>query len=283
MPGFTGYNDLYNEIALGKLHSISYRKVTSNANAGAAGSWYEFLTATGSPRAVSFSGSAGVATAMNRSTSGALPLNGDVSTDLRFLFNISFGSNTSTVPAGTLILCDFLLYYPNININASPTALNNTVTLPRYTSGNGVMASVIVTTPLTTSAPALTFTWTDNGNNSRSSVLTAPSATAVASTLFANNGHCFLPMDSGAIGVKKLDSYTIASGTATGAATAILYKPLAMQPAITINAQFEKNYFFDMLNTIKIEDNACLGFIYMAGGNMAASSVVQGDLQVVWG
>ena len=44
----------------------------------------------------------------------------------------------------SIILADYLLYYPTIvDGNTDPQVMNNTVTLPRYTDGKGVMMMAV--------------------------------------------------------------------------------------------------------------------------------------------
>lgn len=292
MPGWTTISDMATEVELnGKYAFFDFRKVSANAAGTVAGSPLELFQGTGNPGAMSFSGTAGTAVALNSSTVGAIPINGNVSTDLRFLLEtqIAQGANNSGL---IFYLCDLLLYYPSLNINASPTTLNNGVTLPRYTNGIGVQCIVTTTTLLATSAPQLTFTYTDSANNSTTGIMGAISATSPVSQLFgaattasfANTTFApFLPMGSTGQGVKHLDSYALSNGTATGSVTALLVKPLMAISSTSSNTTQEKDMIFQFMSCPQILDGACLGVFMINGPVIGLSSPFTGRVKFGWG
>ena len=285
MAGWTSIADMVAELETnGKIAESYFYRISSNAASSVAGGSVElFQSAAGSlPAGGSYSGSAGVAVAMTSTTAGAIPLNGNVTSDLRFLLDMNLVTSNGVAPL-TAYLCDFLLYYPGLNINASPTSLNNTVTLPRYTNGIGVMGIVTTTTLLATSAPTLTFTYTDSVPGSTTGAVTAVSATSPVGQLFANNGSPFIPMGSTGRGIKSLTSYTIGSGTATGVAAAILVKPLMAIPLTKAYISQEKDMVFSFPSFPKILDGACLGIIITATGAETTNSVFEGKIRYGWG
>lgn len=264
--GLTGIKDLTTAINNGQIAEYTFQKLASS---GTSNVWQELLTASGSPTATTFSGTAGVATAMNSSTTGAMPLNGNVSPQLRFLLDgqASIGS-TGTVPMAYW-LCDFLLYYPNLSVTTTPTTLNNSVTLPRYTNGIGVQSIIAVQTATGFStAPTLTFTWNGSDSNSYSSALKAPSSSPQQSTCFIagtdgngdNNGG-LLPWSGTAQGIQSLSSYTITTSSAGGKVCALLFKPLMMFGTYNNSLASEKDMFFQQPAMPQILDGACLGLI----------------------
>ena len=113
MPGFSSLDDLVTEITTnGKFSSMFFQKTFANGATSAAGRWHETFSGTGIPAAGTFSGTAGVATQMNRSTVGALDIGANVSTDLRSLLTMQMFTPSTTMVPAVVILCDFLLYYP---------------------------------------------------------------------------------------------------------------------------------------------------------------------------
>lgn len=286
--GFSSFDDLvYKLTTLGQQNTINFEKITSNGAASAAGRWHEFLTGTGVPSAVSFTGTAGVATQLTSSTAGAMTLvEGNVSTSTRHLLNWISWTNSTTVSPASLWLCDFLLYYPSNVVTGAATSLNNTATLPRYTDGKGVMCVVAVQTVNGAASPALTLTYTatdaSGSTSSQSATVTAPANSAPVSTLYLNNGSPFLPIPAGNVGIKSISSYTLASGT-TGTAAFILCKPLAQIPIGTTYLPSARDCVFQMPSFPQIQDGACLGLIGMVGGAMAASSSIFGQIRYGWG
>jgi len=260
-----------------------FQKATSNAATSAAGRWHELFTATGIPTAGSFTGTAGVATVMNASTQGALYTGtASVSPDIKNLVSWKIQSPTSTLVPATFYLVDFLLYYPACVVTGTPTTLNNTATLTRYTDGVGVFPIIAVQTAHGAAAPALTLNYRDPSDNDQNGlVMTSPVNSAAISTCYLNNGSPFLPLATTDNGVKRINSYTLASGT-TGTVAMILVKIIAEIDLYAINTGVLADYIANTPTFPKIEDNACLGIIGVCGGAMVASSVLSGTITTVW-
>ncbi len=284
--GFSSMDDLISEITVnGKYNQSVFQKLTVNAAASAAGRWHELFTASGIPAAGALTGAAGAAVAMTSATAGAISAgSAAVTPDTMHVLNVAAWSPTATLVPAVAVLCDFLLYYPAAVVTGTPTALNNTVTLPRSTNGVGVMAIAAVTSALGATAPTLTFSYTDDaGNTGNSGVITAPAASAPLSTLFqAAAGGPFLPLAAGDRGIRKIDSYTLATGT-TGTVAIILVKPIMRIPLLAINTATERDLLAQVPSLPKVEDGACLGWLIMPGGAMAANSSFQGYLDTAWG
>lgn len=281
--GFTSLDALTAAMSAGQKERAVFQKATSNAAASAAGRWHELFTATGIPAAGSWSGTTGAATAMTRSTAGALPLGNNVTPDTRHLTKVAGCTTTSTVTPAVAVLCDFLLYYPGCVVTGAPTTLNNTVTLPRYTDGAGVQAFVAVQTALGATQPALTLTYTDQAGNTGNTALalTAPVASASISTLFAFNGLPFMPLAGTDTGVRKIDSYTLATGT-TGTVAFVLVKPLVEIPIVALSTMTVANMVHELPSLERVYDDACLGWMLSPGGAMAANATFFGSAEWAW-
>jgi hypothetical protein len=279
-----GMDSLISAFTAGQSAKGYYQKATSNGATSAAGRWHELFTAAGIPTAGSFSGTAGVATVMNASTQGALYTGtASVSPDIKNLVSWKVQSPTASLVPATFYLVDYLLYYPACVVTGTPTTLNNTTTLTRYTDGVGVFPIIAVQSALGAASPALTLTYTDSGGTGSNVALamTSPVNSAPISTLFLNNGSPFLPLATTDNGVRKIDSYTLASGT-TGTVAMILVKIIAEIDLYAINTGVIADYIANIPTFPKIEDNACLGIIGVAGGSMVASAVLSGTITTVW-
>ena len=281
--GFSSLDQLNASLSGGKKQRAWFQKATSNAAASAAGRWHELFTATGIPAAGSWSGTTGAATALSRSSQGALPLGANVAPETRHLTKLAACSTTSTVPPAVLVLCDFLLYYPGCVVTGAPTTLTNPVALPRYSDGVGVQALVAVQSVLGAAAPALTLSYTDQDGNTGNSALpvTAPVASAPVSTLFANNGLPFLPLAGPDNGIRKIDSYTLATGT-TGTVAFVLVRPLVEIPLVALSTMSIANLVHELPSLEQVQDDACLGFLLSPGGAMAAGANVFGSVEWAW-
>lgn len=283
--GFSSVDDLVNEITTnGKFWRSTFQKTSSNTGTSAAGRAHSYFTATGVPGPGTYSGTAGVATQMNSNTGGALVMSpSSVTPDTRHLLTMNAYTPSTVVTPAALILCDFLLYYPACVVTGTPTTLDNTATLPRYTDGIGVQCFVEVQSNLGAASPALTLNYRDTDNNDQNGLaLTSPANSATISTIFQNNGGVFLPTAVGDRGIKRINSYTLASGT-TGTVAFVLVKPLAEIPLLAANTASERDFLSQLPSLPQIQDGACLGFISVIGGAMTASQTIMGKIEMGWG
>lgn len=291
--GFDGYDDIISKATVsGQYSEDVWQKVGRYTTAPTQNNAVELFTAIGCPASGTWSGTAGTSFTMAASTTGALYLNANVAPKTRHLINISggiIGGLSSSTPT-TLILCDFLLYYPSLVVTGTPTTITNNTTLPRYTDGVGVQCIMAVQTLLGAAQPNLTITYVDSNNNTRTTSLISPKATgANVGWLFQNTSTAaftsmFLPSLDGAKGVKSITSYTIASGT-TGTVCAILVKPLMQLSINTSTTAISKKELLNQYAALpKIEDQACLGFIQIIGcSSPAVNTPLFGTIKYIWG
>ena len=286
----TSWDGIANAYGTGKRDRLNFQKISSNGAASAAGRWHEMLTWTGVPGPVTFSGTAGVATQLNASTSGALGPLPNVSTDTRYLTKGYAQSPTATVVPSTLLLCDFLLYYPACVVTGTATTLNNAATLPRYTDGAGVEALIVVQSALGAASPALTLTYTDqsgNTGNALGAATVAMTASAIVSHIShagtaANNYGPFLPLAAGDSGVRNVASVTFSAAN-TGTGALVLCKPLIELPLGIVSVYHNKDCLSQIPSLPVIPDGACLSWIFIAGGGVSGSTTFLGHTEYVWG
>ena len=147
------------------------------------------------------------------------------------------------------------------------------------------MCIIAVQTALGAASPALTLTYTDDSSNTgnASSAMTSPANSAPISTMFAaGTGAPFLPLLAGDVGIKKIESYTLASGT-TGTAAFILVKPLAEFPIVAQYVPGEREFVTQLPALPQIVDGACLGWLTLLGGAMTTSQAISGHINFAWG
>jgi hypothetical protein len=112
--------------------------------------------------------------------------------------------------------------------------------------------------------------------------MTSPVNSAPISLLYAYNASPFVPMAAGDVGIKRINSYTLASGT-TGTVAFVLVKPLAVIPLLAANTASERDFLSQLPSLPRIQDDACLGFITLIGGAMTTSQSIQGVIGHGWG
>ena len=207
-------------------------------------------------------------------------------------------AGATTVPI-TLLLVDMLGCYARIDGNtASAITLANTLTLPRYTSGTGVMAYSVVA-PTTTGGTAhnVSMTYTNQANvGSRALPQTvAATVSAVNSHIYhsgtaANNIGPFLPLQAGDTGIRSVQTWqqSAANGAASTFTNLVLAKPI-MELQLTTQFLLSER---DMLNQFPslplIQEaaatrNACLSWIAYAGAATPASTNFFGVNRYAWG
>lgn len=281
--GFQSLDDFTNEVSVNnKITKAYFQKTSNNGAASVAGRWHDALQWSGFPAAMTLTGTPGTAFTLSGSTTGALPMGGNVSPDTKHLLKQWATSPTATAVPANLILCDFLVVYPSLNVS-TPSTLTPAA-LPRYTTGDGVMGVVTVAAALGAASPALTFTYTNQaGTGSRvATAHTSPGNSAPLSTCFLTDGSPFIRLASGDTGIRSVQSYTIGSGT-TGSASLLLCKPLEEIPLFAINTGSMLDYYFQSPSLPKIEDGACLGYLVQVGGALVAGGIIQGSATAVWG
>ena len=207
-------------------------------------------------------------------------------------------AGATTVPV-TLLLVDLLGCYARIDGNtASALTLANTLTLPRYTTGAGVLAySVVAPTTIGATAHNMGATYTNQaGTGSRNFPQTvAATVSAVNSHIYhsgtaANNIGPFLPLLGSDTGVRSVQTWqqSAVNGTASTFTNLVLCKPIM---EIQLTTQFllsERDLFnqFPSLPLIQEQSNttgACLGWLAYAGAATPASTNFFGVLRFGWG
>ena len=207
-------------------------------------------------------------------------------------------AGSTTVPI-TLLLVDLLGCYARIDGNtASAITLANTLTLPRYTSGTGVMAYNVVA-PATTGGNAhnclMTYTNQANVGSRELPQTVASTVSAVNSHIYhsgtaANNIGPFLPLQAGDTGIRSVQTWrqSAANGTASTFTNLVLAKPI-MELQLTTQFLLSER---DMLNQFPslpliqeaaATSNACLSWIAYAGAATPASTNFFGVNRYAWG
>jgi len=133
--------------------------------------------------------------------------------------------NTSSFGAGGIILVDLLNVSGGLNSTLGTTAIT-TAALTRHTSGEGVMAGIVIYSTLGTTATTITISYTNSsGVGSRTST-----ATSFGATGFREIGILIpIPLQAGDTGVRSIESVTVAGTTGTAGNFGVcLFKPLAM-------------------------------------------------------
>ena len=290
-------DNLISSSSAGQGFEALWNKQTGLA-AYTAGRWYDTSYLWGNPTQETYPGTPLTATLYTQANNpGFLYTGGNVSPMNKYLTKIEALTTAATLPAW-LLLVDMLMYYPQINQNTNvQQLLINNVSLPRYTTGNGVMMFLNTiagtTNASTVSLHPFGFNYTNYYGTTGRVIPGTVALTASAivphiihSGVAANNFGPIIPLAAADQGVRSVQNVqfnvtTVAAGTAS-TVTLVLCKPLALVPLTTIFVPQGRNFIFDMPSMQRIYDGACLNFLLFAGAATPASTQLMAEMSFKW-
>lgn len=283
-------DQLISSFTSGKSWRQDWNKITGAA-AYTAGRWYDLSPLAGTPIANTWTGTALNAQVPNETTGFGIYHGGNVSTNIKSIINSGAVSAVATAVPGTLMLVDMCLYYPGISMNSAVAqTLVNTNTLTRYTTGAGLRAYLVITATTGATAHNVALSYTDQGNTAGNTLPVTVACTASAivphithSGTAANNYGPFLPLASGDTGIRSVQTITMSAASGSGTAALVLCKPLITLPITTAGVYAERDLLNQLPSLPKIEDDACLTWLYFPGAATAANTNIFGHIQSVWG
>lgn len=282
----TGIKQLVDAELEGKERRYTWRKTPSQTTT--AGLWFDLSMSPGRPvPKYWFDAPPAIAKQITYSADGGLEHGGGVSPSEKYLRLTTGLATAATALPLTLILCDYLLYYPSIDDSVlDPQIMDNTVTLPRYTDGEGVQV-IAVSVAGRTGGASFYFTYTNSqGVSGRVSKTVFQNSAAALGTLQAsganNNASAmpFIGLQNGDTGVRSIDSVVMLSAD-VGLMTLILVKPLGTSVIREITAPAEKDYFLESGTIPRVYDDAYLSFICLPQGTLAATALM-GDIKTIF-
>lgn len=161
--------------------------------------------------------------ACTSSTAGAIPMSNG-STGRLVIPSIELNADG----AGTFLLCDRLSHQSGLwgTITTEQTTNLPTAALTRYTDGAGVLAALVISTAVGSTATTVTAKYTNQAGTSGQ--VTVPS-TFGGSGFNGVRRMMILPLQSGDTGVRSVESVTLAATTGTaGIFGVVLFRPLMM-------------------------------------------------------
>jgi len=227
--GFRDYRDFARAASEGRTLRASFLKLPAASTITTSGWWVDLSMVGRQPVAQYYAAAPLLAAQLNGMEGifrGVDPLDGEKRLSRWWLV-----SPTAAFVC-RFMLCDYLLFYPFVDGDSTdeqPT--DNTVTLPRYTDGDGVMV-MAVGQATTTGGGTFTFSYVDHDGNAQTSPVNTFSTTAAnpASILTSQpatlGGGPFCRLASGSRGVRSITSITNVSAPG-GLFALVLVRPLA--------------------------------------------------------
>ena len=289
----TSLNGLMAAISAGKRWRTDFNKITGGS-AYTAGRAYDMTNLAGHPVANAWAGTALNFVECDEATGNGTQIfglrhGGNVSAEIKHLLNMGAITTAATGIPSTLLLVDIEGYWPGISNNTiSAQTLVGTPTL-RATNGDGLRLYWVQTAAAGATAQNIALSYTDQGGTAGNAlpVTVAMTASAIVghishSGVAANNYTPFLPLASGDYGVRNVASVTFSAAN-TGTGALVLAKPLMEIPLGVLALYHNKDMLSQTPSLPVIPDGACLGFILIAGGAVAASSTFSGHCEFVYG
>ena len=259
----------------------SFRKTP--AIASTARGVIDLSMAPGNPRPNYYTGDALTATLFN--TSYGIWHGGDVYPATKVLRSINFMAPPATITPIQLYVLDYLMFYPLIDMDSTDEqTLTNTVSLPRYTTGDNVKAFLVATNPYLGGA---NFTMTyinQNGIRKNTRLQTSNIhtyiGTIVNSGATAGVSGTFISLPDGD-GIRYVESITF-MGPNGGLAALVLCKVITTVTSSNVApTQMEWDCLLQKGELPIIQDGAYLNFITQVNGS-AAGVVISGTIETVW-
>lgn len=282
--GFNSLQELTDSINNGQSSYTVWRK--SPVQATSAGIWTDLSMSPGNPVPNYYASAPLISDVLtNGLYTGPLVDSTGKTKHLRVLSVLTAAANAVPMP---MILCDYLMYYPFIDQSTTDEqVLENTITLPRYTTGEGVQVmAVLVATQTGGQSFQIRYTNSDGVTDRISQTVVCNSATStgtiVQTATATNRGNGpFIPLQRGDKGVRSVESVTF-NGADVGLITLVLVKPLASLMVREITAPVEVDFLRDRPVMPRIYDNAYLNFIAMPNASLASTSIF-GEISCAWG
>jgi len=270
----------------GRMRQYAWRKTPSQVTS--LGIWFDLSMSPGMPvPKYWFDAPPAIAKVISQSTDGGVYHGANVSPQTKYIRQLTTRASVVTALPMTMILCDYLMYYPSIDDSViEAQLLDNTTTIPRYTDGAGVQV-IAVTVAGRTGGQSFTFNYTNSeGATGRISQVMVQNAFSAIGTIAISDRATldsygpFCGLQDGDSGVRSIESVTM-NGADVGLFTLILVKPLAQTAIKEITAPYEKDFFLAAGNLPEVKDDAYLSFLCVPNGSLSAT-VLMGDLKVIW-
>jgi hypothetical protein len=217
---------------------------------------------------------------------------GDVSPDTKHMLNIGAWTQAAAGAPAVIQIVDMLGCYPRIPTNlATSQTLNNSLSLPRYTNGNGVRAYFAINTTNGANAQNFTMSYTNTTPTSGRTLGAAVANTASAiqshighSGTAAGNFGPFLPLAGGDAGLRSVQSCQFSAASASaGFVDLVLCKPIVSIPLTTAFVASERNLLSQLFSLPQIQDGAVLGILIQSGAVISAGTQFQGYCDFAFG
>lgn len=275
----------------GQTWISSWRKTPSQTTGS--GIWFDLMMSPGNPVPMYYAAAPNTSLAIARSTDGGFDHGQPVSPATKYLKEFTIMSPTSTAVPLPFIICDYLMFYPFVDMSITdPQALTTSTSLPRYPTGKGVqIMAVEVAAQSGAGNPMFTLTYTNQDGVSGRVTPTVCCNTQVVNGTIINSQPStpagfrtavgpFIPLQAGDTGVRSIDSVQFLTAD-IGLITFVLVYPLDNSQARETPSPVERSIITDFMKLPVIQDDAFLGMVCMPNGTLSAAPL-HGLITTIW-
>lgn len=281
MAGFRSVKKYAQAWEDGRVFTSHFRKAPSAATASG---WSDFSVHPGGPPAQYYANTPLAAAVLNGSR--GFYHGDDKSPAQKYLTKVSV-TGTAAANSGPYMFLDYVLFYPFVDSDdLTEQVMDNTVTLPRYEDGEGLMVMAVAQS--TTSS--LNGVFTMSYVNSRGETKTSPAMTLALGTVQTGGiisgagatfrGGPFIPLASGDSGIRQINSVTFTSANG-GLLALVIVKPLATLTVREASTTAELDMVTMLTPLPRVYDGAFISYIQYNTSSQA-STFVSGRLEFIW-
>lgn len=282
----TGIKEIVDAELEGRVRQYVWRKAPTQTTTQ--GLWFDLSMSPGNPAAQYYVGTQFEATQLARSARRTIEHGPSVSPSSKYVRSMCVQTGTATALPMTMMLCDYLLFYPLIDTSDTGVqALDNPVGLPRWTTDKNLQVMAVLTNA-GAGGQSFYFTYTNQdgtaGRTSQTVTMNASTATGVVCTSSVGSagqsGNPFIGLQDGDTGVQSIQSVQML-GADVGLFSLVIVKPMIRMTLNESTAPHEKDLLFDSGTLPQVQDDAYLNLLCVPNGSLAATVLV-GDLKVIW-
>lgn len=297
--GFASVSEYAAADDAGQVWLTQFRKAVASATT-TTNAWIDYTYFAGSPGANFYASEPLVSAVVDASRGIYVPTVAPATQHVKNLMLMSSAASATSTTNGRqeVALCDYLLYYPFIDTDATGEQqdLTNSVTVPRYARGGHVMA---IAQSAASAVGQFTFTYTNqDGVGGRVSPNQFTFAVSGGGQIVAASGagasyNPFLYLQAGDTEVRSIESVTF-TAAGGGLMALVIVKPLfksvvTQECRRTTSGNLESYGACDELMSIihragapRIVDGAVLGLMASGYAGSLATSTLVGILETIW-
>jgi hypothetical protein len=299
MAGFRNLRVMAEAEENGQIHLAYFRKPMSQATS--TGTWFDTSMSPGRPPPNYYIGTPLVFTPMTQSGNKGLDLGNPMAGTgyKKFLRRVTVQCNLAAAVPMQMKILDYLGFYGFVDMSTldEDQVMDNTLSLTRYETGEGVMMMPIIVAPCTAAALAfVTITYTNSeGVSGRTATfqmgalfsgsLSVGNAISFDNFWFsftAQSTGPFVTLQAGDLGVRSIQTVNVTAPGDTGLVAFVLVKVLGNMTLLETTAASEKDFFVNSASMPEILDDAFVS-LYIAPNGTLVNAQLFGTIETTWG